>query len=77
MLYPMCNNAEEDQMHLFINCQVTKLVGNLYSVRPCNLASNNFSSVLIWLDSLDHSDREELSDLSKIILMCWQIWNDK
>lgn len=57
---PFCNFEEENQMHLFFNCRVTKLVWDLFFFffgKPCKFNSNNFISVVDWLDSLKHVDK--------------------
>lgn len=41
--------------------------------------NNNFqvNHVLDWMENLSCNEEVELSDLSKAILTCWQIWQDR
>ena len=46
---PFCNSVDDDQMHLFFNCGVTKLIWDLCSIKPGNFTNANFNSAVDWL----------------------------
>lgn len=75
---PICNGNEESQNHLFLNCYYAIQVWNFSQVSPW--INNNFQVnhvLLDWLENLSCNEEVELSDLSKAILTCWQIWQDR
>lgn len=43
---------------------------------PSNLNSE-FYGAIDWLSDLGHVDNNGLCDLSRVLIICWQIWNDR
>ncbi|XP_068331554.1 uncharacterized protein [Pyrus communis] len=50
---------------------------NLSPVGPWKNNLTQFNNVLDWMELIDNVECNDLSDLSKAILNCWQIWNDR
>lgn len=72
-LCPLCNNAEENIGHRIQDCffaqELWKIDGNLpvISLLP---------SINDWLNSLEYIDKQDLSDISKVLFLWWQMLND-
>ncbi|XP_028948065.2 uncharacterized protein [Malus domestica] len=50
---------------------------NLSPVSPWKNNLTQFNNVLDWMELIDNVECNDLGDLSKAILDCWQIWNDR
>lgn len=72
----MCNDQEEDIDHLFLHCQYAKQVWSCAT----NLSLSNFDinlRISEWLMNLSHQNSNVVSNLSKTLSICMQIWNDR
>lgn len=74
---PICGIDEENQNHLFLNCQRAMEIWNLFPVSPWKNNLNQVNNVIDWLETLDAKEGKALSDLSKGFLNCWHIWNNR
>ena len=68
---------EEDQCHLFCNCVfATKVWSSTFGIfNNGNISTND--NFFDWLESLSSNEKDGLSNLSKVILNCWQIWMER
>ena len=69
---PMCNLEDENRFHLFINCGFVRLVWNCQAISK-NTRLNQSLPFNDWLNALAVRSDEGLCDLSKALLICWQI----
>lgn len=70
----LCNNGVEDISHRFKNCYYAQELWKIDSRLP---EISIIPSVNDWLDSLEYIDKEDLSALSKVLFVWWQMWNDR
>ncbi|RXH77036.1 hypothetical protein DVH24_019924 [Malus domestica] len=70
----LCNIAEDDQLYRFVYCthaqKVWKLCNNLSS--PSSICNMND-----WLMGMSAFDKDDIYDLNKILILCWQMWNER
>ncbi|CAN6717139.1 unnamed protein product [Malus baccata var. baccata] len=75
--YVLCGNDNENQDHVFAKGNfATNVWKPIPNVDMANLHTSSFN-LSSSLDSLPYDESENLSLLSKVLLICWQIWNDK
>lgn len=46
-------------------------------VSPWKNNNLHVNKVIDWMENLNYNDHNELSELSKGILTCWQVWQDQ
>lgn len=67
---------EEDQQHLFVEYDFAKQIWlATQNLRPYNNAQA--IKLITLLQSLHANDSVELSQLSRALLLCWQLWNKR
>ena len=73
---PLCNIHEEDQEHLFLHCQYAKQVWSCPNdILSISMDPNH--KISEWLKRLSHQYKNDVSNLSKALTICWQIWSDR
>lgn len=69
-IFPLCNSENESLSHLFVNYDLARQVWN-YPAISNPLKINQTLNFIDWLNSVDSKNIDDLSDLNKVLLICW------